>query len=185
MNRELTDHPKNPLEVDDRTTIALHWATAILVAIQFLMGRTTGLLPRGPLRVDLWSIHVVFGFALAGLVFLGMLRRATRSRWLHPFDRGVLHLTAMATHRSLDLLLLIVVVLGIVNVFAHGFPLFNLWHFPRLGGDEFIRSINAWHGLLANIIIIVAVFHSAAALFHHHVLKDGVLRRMWPAPTGR
>ena len=86
---------------------------------------------------------------------------------------------------ALDLLLLIMVALGITDVFAHGFPLFNLWHFPKFGDDEFLRSVNAWHGLVANIIAAVALFHSAAALFHHHVIKDGVLRRMWPTSTER
>jgi cytochrome b561 len=92
---------------------------------------------------------------------------------------------AVATHRLLDLLLLIMVALGITNVFAHGFPLFNLWHFPKFGGNEFMRSINAWHGLIANVIITVALFHSAAALFHHHVIKDEVLRGMWPTLPDR
>jgi cytochrome b561 len=185
LSRDVTDPSESPPEVYDRTTITLHWATAILVAIQFLIGRTTNLLPRGPLRVDIWSVHVLFGFALASVVVLGMLWRATHGRRLPPRNRGVLHLTAVATHRLLDLLLLIMVALGITNVFAHGFPLFNLWHFPKFGGDEFMRSVNAWHGLIANIIIAVALFHSAAALFHRHVIKDGVLRRMWPTLTER
>jgi cytochrome b561 len=95
------------------------------------------------------------------------------------------NVTAVATHRLLDLLLLIMIALGITNVFAHGFPLFNLWHFPKCGGDEFMRSVNAWYGLIANITITVTLFHSAAALFHHHVIQDGVLRRMWPTLTER
>jgi S1-C subfamily serine protease len=49
----------------DKTTITLHRATAILDAIQFLIGRTTTFLPSGPLRVDIWSIHVLFGVTLA------------------------------------------------------------------------------------------------------------------------
>ena len=77
------------------------------------------------------------------------------------------------------------VALGITNVFAHGFPLFNLWHFPKFGDDEFLHSVNAWHGLVPNIIAAVVLLHSAAALFHHHVIKDGVLRRMWPTSTER
>jgi cytochrome b561 len=161
-------------------TIALHWATAILVAIQFLIGRTANLLPRGPLRVDIWSAHVLFGLAFGSTVVLGMLWRATRGRRLPPLNRGVLHLTAVATHRLLDLLLLVTVALGITNVFVHGFPLFNLWHFPKLGDGDFMRNVNAWHGFVANIIVVVALFHSSAALFHRHVIKDGVLRRMWP-----
>jgi cytochrome b561 len=66
LSRDVTDQSESPPEVYDRTTITLHWATAILVAIQFLIGRTTNFLPRGPLRVDIWSAHVLFGFALAG-----------------------------------------------------------------------------------------------------------------------
>jgi cytochrome b561 len=181
----MTDQYESPPEAYDRTMITLHWATAILVVIEFLIGRTTSLLPRGPLRVDVWSLHVLFGFALASVVVLGMLWRATLGRRLPPLNRGLLHLTAVATHRLLDLLLLIMVALGITNVFAHGFPLFNLWHFPRVGGDEFMRRVNAWHGLIANIVIAVALLHSVAALFHHYVIKDGVLRRMWPTLTER
>ena len=70
-------------------------------------------------------------------------------------------------------------------MFAYGFPLFNLWQFPKVGGDEFMRRVNAWHGLFANIIAAVALFHSAAALFHRHVINDGVLRRMWSNLTNR
>ncbi|UGY27062.1 cytochrome b [Bradyrhizobium septentrionale] len=181
----MTDLSDGPPEVYDRTAIKLHWATAMLVVIEFLIGRTTNLLPRGPLRVDIWSVHVILGFALASVVVSGMLWRVTRGRRLPPPDRGVLHLAALATHRLLDVLLLIMVALGITNVFAHGFPLFNLWHFPKLGSGEFMHGVNAWHGSIANVVIVVALFHSAAALFHHHVIKDGVLRRMWPSLTER
>jgi cytochrome b561 len=165
----------------DKVTIRLHWATAVLVAIQFLIGRTTNFLPRGPLRVDIWSLHVMFGFALAVVVVAGILWRALYGRRLPPPERGVRHLVAVATHRLLDGLLLIIIGLGVTNVFAHAFPLFNLWHFPRLGDDAFMHSVNTWHGLVANIIVAVALLHAAAALFHHYVVKDGVLRRMWPA----
>ena len=99
-------------EIYDNTTITLHWATAILVAIQFLIGTTTNFLPRGPLRVDIWSIHVMFGFTLAIVVVAGMIWRAIRGRRLPPPERGVRHLLAVTTHRLLDLLLLIMVALG-------------------------------------------------------------------------
>jgi cytochrome b561 len=109
LSRDVADYSENPPKVYNRTTIALHWATAILVAIQFLIGRTTNFLPRGPLRVDIWSMHVLFGFALAGVVVLGMLWRATRGRRLPSLNRGILYLTAVAMHRLLDLLLLLII----------------------------------------------------------------------------
>ena len=167
-------------EMFDKTTIGLHWATAILVTIQFLIGRMTNWLPRGPLRVDVWSVHVMVGVTLTLLVAAGLLWRVARGRRLSRSDRGVRHLLAVVTHRLLDVLLLITVGLGITNVFAHAFPLFNVWHFPKVGDDEFMHSVNAWHGLVANILIAVAVFHSAAALFHHYVIRDKVLQRMLP-----
>ncbi|WP_445218103.1 cytochrome b [Bradyrhizobium sp. Pa8] len=181
----MTDTSGSQPEVYDRTTITLHWATAILVGIQFLIGRTTNLLQRGPLRVDIWSVHVLFGFAFTCVVILGLVWRTTRGRRLPPIDRGVLHVAAVTMHRLLDLLLVIMVALGITDVFAHGFPLFNILHFPKFGSDEFMRSVNAWHGLIANIVVAVALLHSAAALFHRYVIKDGVLRRMWPTLTER
>jgi cytochrome b561 len=175
---------KVSLEAFDKTTMGLHWTTAVLVATQFLIGRTTNFLPRGPLRVDIWSVHVLLGFALAGVVAAQILWRATLARSLPPPERGVRHWLAVITHWLLELLLVIMVALGITNVFAHAFPLFNSWPFPKLGDEAFMRSVNAWHGFFANIIITVAMFHAAAALFHHYVIRDGVLRRMWPSRRG-
>ena len=38
----------------------------------------------------------------------------------------------------------------------------------------------AWHEKVGWAIIIVAIGHAAAALYHHVVLKDRTLRRMLP-----
>jgi cytochrome b561 len=40
-----------------------------------------------------------------------------------------------------------------------------------------IASVHTW---LGNAILWVAGVHAAAALYHHFVLKDGVLRSMLP-----
>jgi hypothetical protein len=37
------------------------------------------------------------------------------------------------------------VALGITDVFAHGFPLLNPWHFPKFGGDESCAA--SMHGM--------------------------------------
>jgi cytochrome b561 len=167
-------------EDHDRMTIALHWATAILVAIQFFVGKTAPLLPRSPLRVDIWSMHVILGFVLAAVVLAGVLwRRVPHGH--PPAERGVFRAVATATHRVLEVMLIIIVTLGILNVFAHAFPLFNIVHFPRLGDIQFMRRVNAWHELAADILIVVVLVHASAALFHHYVLKDNILTRMWPS----
>jgi cytochrome b561 len=42
------------------------------------------------------------------------------------------------------------------------------------------RWMRGWHGFAANTILIVGGMHAAAALFHHYLLRDDVLRRMLP-----
>ena len=37
------------------------------------------------------------------------------------------------------------------------------------------------HEFLGDILLVLIVVHVGAALGHHFVLRDNVLRRMWPA----
>ena len=45
----------------DTTTIVFHWATAILVATQWLGAQIIDWFPKGTLRVDARSMHIVCG----------------------------------------------------------------------------------------------------------------------------
>jgi cytochrome b561 len=166
--------------VYDAVTIRLHWTVAILVAIQWSVGRIAIVMPRGPVRVDIWTMHVLIGFALACVIIFRVVWRLWRGQKLPAADRGLLNVIAKGTHYLLYVLLVTVVTLGIINAFAHAFPMFNVWSLPALGDRAFMLKINGWHNLMANLLVIVALIHALAALFHHYVLKDGVLGRMAP-----
>jgi cytochrome b561 len=43
------------------------------------------------------------------------------------------------------------------------------------------HQVTEVHNWVAWAIIIIAALHAAAALYHHYVLKDGLLKRMLPA----
>lgn len=45
-------------------------------------------------------------------------------------------------------------------------------------------KIATLHGWLGDVILWTAGLHAAAALFHHFVLRDGVLRAMLPGRLG-
>jgi cytochrome b561 len=168
----------------DPVTIWLHWATAALVAILWIMGQTIDFLPRGPLRANAWSLHVTLGIVL-GLVLVGrVFWRAGPGRGLPAADPGLLHAVAKATHYALYGLLAAVVVLGVANALVRGFDLFGLWTLPQIGDPSLRRPVNELHELAANLTLIVAFVHAAAALVHHYVWRDGVLRRMIPAARG-
>jgi cytochrome b561 len=164
----------------DRTTISLHWITAGLVVILWIIGQTADWLPDGPLNTDYWSIHVVLGFALVAVIAWRIIWRNSGGNRLPAADTGVLNGVAQATHYGLYLLLLAAVVLGIINAFVRGYNLFDLMSLPQIGGRAMRKPITHWHGLAANLLLGLAGLHAAAALFHHYILRDGVLARMAP-----
>lgn len=165
----------------DRTTIALHWATALLVVVLWILGQTSDwFVDGGWLNTTLWSTHVVLGFALAGLLVWRVTWRAGGGRTLPGADTGALHVLAKATHYGLYLLLIVIVVLGIVNALVRGYSIYGLFHLPQVGDRAWRRPITQWHGLAANIALGLAGFHAAAALVHHYVLRDGLIARMLP-----
>jgi cytochrome b561 len=165
----------------DRTTISLHWITAGLVVVLWIIGQTADWLPDGPLNTDYWSIHVVLGFALVAVIAWRIIWRNSSGNRLPAADTGVLHMVAQATHYGLYLLLLAVIVLGIINAFVRGYNLFDLVSLPQIGDRAMRKPITDWHGFAANLLLGLAGLHAAAALFHHYIVRDSVLARMIPA----
>ena len=167
----------------DGGTIALHWLTAVLVLGLWLIGTfLENLVPKGALRSGIWSAHFDLGFVLTGLVVAFLVWRRVGGRDLPVEDPGSLHRLAKATHVALYVLLLIIVGLGIANAFVRGVSLGPV-SLPQLGDPEWRRSLTHWHGLAANILMAVALFHAVAALVHHYLWHDAVLRRMLPRRT--
>jgi cytochrome b561 len=168
-----------------RTTIALHWGTAVLVVVLWVIGQTVDFPPNGPLRVDYRSLHIVLGVALGIVLMLRLAWRLTRRESLPPIDDGLLHVIARVTHWTLYLLLIVAVGLGIATEWTRGDSIFNLFSIPAYdpGNRSLTRLVHGWHALAANAILIVAGLHAAAALFHHFILRDATLRRMLPWGT--
>lgn len=50
----------------------------------------------------------------------------------------------------------------------------------RYDGVRIHCTLEAPHGDFADVVLIVAGLHAAAALAHHYLLRDPVLRRMLP-----
>lgn len=164
------------IERYDRTTIVLHWLTAILVAGLWVVGQTADFLPEHSLAQNVvWSSHVTFGFALAGIVAYRLVWRATSGAGLPAADSGALHVLAKTTHDLLYALLVVTIALGIANAFIRGYDLFHLVTLPQLGVKDWKKPVTDWHGLAADAVLIVAGFHAAAALIHHYAWRDRLI----------
>lgn len=106
--------------------------------------------------------------------------RAHFGRILPPTDTVIPYAIAQTTHYALYILLGAVALLGIVDALYRGFNLFGVWSLPQFGtGDAATRhSIDEWHELAADLTVLVACLHAAAALVH--VWRDHLLERMKP-----
>ena len=91
---------------------------------------------------------------------------------------------AKVAHLLLYALLVTIPVLGILLTWYRGDALsfFGLFTIPApVSPDrDTARFIRELHSLCANLILILAGLHAAAALWHHYVRRDDVLKRMLP-----
>jgi cytochrome b561 len=86
-------------------------------------------------------------------------------------------------HGLLYALLFVIPILGIVTFIWHGrvfdFGLFRL-NFGVKPNRSIFHPTEDVHGYPAYVLFALAGVHALAALWHHFIRGDGVLRRMWP-----
>ncbi|HEY6514824.1 MAG TPA: cytochrome b/b6 domain-containing protein [Steroidobacteraceae bacterium] len=171
-----------PAVTYDRPSIVLHWLTAGLVAILWTLGQTIDFFPKGAPKIDARSVHISLGATLAVVLLVRVLWRAGAGRKLPLANSGWLGVAARIVHYGLYLLVAATVVLGILNAWQRGDTLFNLYTIPKLvpGDVALRRALQELHGDCADVVLIVAGLHATAALAHHYLLRDKVLRRMLP-----
>ncbi|MEP9372948.1 cytochrome b [Mesorhizobium sp. KR1-2] len=164
----------------------LHWLIFLLVI--GLYGLTFGedFFPRGdPGRDAVWWLHISFGLLFAVFVVLRVGVRLSRGApQMPPSMTEIEKKLAHTAHFLLYALLVVIPFLGIFLTWFRGDALtfFGLFTIPSLVAPDraiasFIREV---HSVCANAILIVAGLHAVAALWHHFVRKDDVLRRMLP-----
>lgn len=165
----------------------LHWSTAALVVALWLCAQVIDWFPQGPSRVNMRSVHISLGVLLAGVLVYRIAWRSLAGARLPRVMRPALARFATPIHLALYALLLAEVLLGFVNVWVRGESIYNLFTIPSFApGDRALRrEINGYHEFVANTILIVAGLHALAALAHHYLWRDGVLRRMWPSLAQR
>lgn len=163
----------------------LHWLTALLMAGSFILAFIMVELPIGPLKIDLYNWHKTIGLTILGVA---VLRLAWRLRHpAPPLPAGMApweRLAAQATHVALYLFLFSQPLVGLIMSWASGFPtiLFDSFTLPNpIGANQNVYdALSAVHFWSAWAILALIAVHAGAALRHHFVKKDDVLRRMLP-----
>lgn len=173
---------------DDRTNydsvaIALHWATALLVVVQFALAETWDYFAK-PTRQGMESTHVSFGILLTLVVVARLIWRWMPGHQRSSLESGWVMIASKSVHYLLYVLLVVQAALGWTIGWAAGKPI----HFFGIAipgpFEAFARpirhEIREIHSYVGWTIIILALGHALAALYHHYFLKDRVLGRMLP-----
>jgi cytochrome b561 len=164
---------------------ALHWFTAIVVLVAFFYG------PGGSeqrvyaaARDFERQLHETLGMCVLSLLALRLLWRTFDRRPEPPQVARWMGLAARLVQAGLYLLLFAVPLTAITGAWLEGHPL------TLLAGIEIppplalahatgatIANLHTW---LGDAILWIAGLHAAAGIYHHFVLRDGVLASMLP-----
>jgi len=167
----------------DRVAIALHWTTAALVLFQFALGQTWEWFPR-PTRHLMIVTHMSFGIILTAVVLARVLWRFILGHHARSLESGLVRIASTTVHYLFYALLVIQAVLGFLSRWEgnEAMSFFGLKiPSPFTGaGKQAADQIQDIHNWVGWAIIVLAVGHAAAALYHHYALHDRVLGRMFP-----
>jgi cytochrome b561 len=162
-----------------------HWAIAILVIVTIPIAWTMLRVGEGPLQNLLFVVHESIGLSIFTLAILRVIWRFIEPPPALPASvppgRALI---AHINHWLLYLVIFLMPVTGYLSVVAGGYPLnfFALFNVPRLveKHESLAKFTESVHLALQYAVYALVLLHVAAALHHHLVQRDGVLRRMWP-----
>ncbi len=149
-----------------RLQIVLHWLVAVLLVGSYLSSDAMKDGWRAFLRGQEYAstgvqAHVIFGITILTLLAVRLILRYWQGVPDAPVGGSpLLARAAGAMHWALYAVLILIPVSGMLAWFGE------------------IRDAGDVHEVLFNVLIALVAMHTAAALFHHYVLRDGLLRRM-------
>lgn len=168
----------------DSVAITLHWLTAFLVIVQFALGQSWDWFPR-PTRHLMVVTHMSLGIILTLVVLARILWRFAFRHHVQSLETGLVRIASTTVHYLLYALLVAQALLGFLARWEgnEAMSFFGLQiPSPFIGpGKEVADQIQDIHNWVGWAIIIVALGHALAALYHYYVLHDRVLGRMLPA----
>ncbi len=161
-------------------TRAIHWFTVLAIVAVFVSVLIGADLDDPDQKKLIVGFHQSLGLSVLLLNGLRLLWR-----WLHPLPSLIVdpvkRMLGHLSHAAVYGLLLAQPLLGWLYVSARG-RVTAIWglELPALmeKNRELADSIHEWHEWAGWALLVLIALHAVAALHHHYVLRDGVLRRM-------
>ena len=160
---------------------ALHWILAVLIIVNLVLGIGHDALPKD------WAVmpvHKSIGLTVLALTLARLAWRVGHRPPSLPSTMPVWEKAAAhVTHGVFYAFMILVPLTGWIMTSAGTRPLnwFFLFDVPKFGvakGDAIVGLSHEAHELIPWLWSALIIVHILAALRHHFMLKDGVLRRM-------
>jgi len=166
----------------------LHWLIALLVLGMLGVGLYMTDMRLSPQKIQLYMTHKSVGLTVLALMLLRLVYRLKNPPPPLPASVAGWQKTAShASHAFLYLLLFAMPISGWLMNGASGFPMkyFGLVRVPDLlaRNQESLALFKTVHFYIAWTLIAVITVHVLAALKHHFIDRDSVLRRMLPGSS--
>jgi cytochrome b561 len=177
--------PSSTMHHYSATAIVLHWLLALMILTSFSVGLYMVDLPFSPNRIKLYNWHKWAGIMILVLSAARLMWRlfhqppqlpSTMPTW----QKKASHLS----HYTLYVLFFAVPLTGWAYSSATGFPI--VW-FGQIQLPDFVPKdrelaefIKPFHCIASYSLASVVVIHVAAAMKHHLMDRDDVLKRMLP-----
>ena len=171
--------------------MTLHWLIALAIVSNFAIGLYMHELPKlKPSTIELYQIHKSIGLTVLALSVLRLLWRLVNP--VPPLPEGLPgweRFAARASHVLLYVLMIGIPLAGWIMVSVSPLEIPTFWfkqfqvpHLPlgAFRGEEAEEAMEVIHASLAYAMAGLFVLHILAALRHHLILKNDVLRRMIP-----
>ena len=163
-------------------TRLVHWLTALLVVATFILGPED--LDEAENFGGDWSVqtHETLGLVIFGLSIFRIVWMLFAQPRLHIPMSTIMSISAKTLQAALYFLLLAVPLTAVFGIWLSGDSLDLLVNttivapFPTIenAGERLLDL----HPILADLLVWLAGAHATAALFHHYILKDTVLKSM-------
>lgn len=193
--------PHPAVEVYSPAAKTFHWLTVAFILVQLPLGAYMAWYARKTEFADpsntLYDLHKVIGMLILVLIVARfgyrLIAGAPRPEpTIEPWQRVVSGLT----HWAIYAMLLVTPVLGWLGTSYYGamepfgIKLPSLVKAPatdaiKEANEKYSETVFEWHEAAAFILLALVLLHFAAAMYHHVVRKDNVLRRMMPGAEPR
>jgi cytochrome b561 len=175
--------------VFDRTTRLMHWLTAGLMLVVFVLAFSIDRAPSRASHTVFVQLHRSVGITIWALTLVRLTWRhfANYPDWPSEMP-GTMRVAAKASEYALYALLLAQPIVGILQTSAHGdhVDLFFLGQLPALieKNRPLAQQLLTVHKSIGFLLLSLITLHVSAALFHHLWRRDDTLTAMLPKAAG-